>query len=336
MKIFPLIRCGLGLIFISILISNVYADTNQSSGLFGSYMIYSEPSGADVYIFEKCYGKTPLLYIPDKTADPPWTIEFRKNGYNSSILTINENITPGTQKELFAQLSPSPNFTTILVSAEPDGCIAQLDGSSSVPLPYSFTSVSEGTHTLFVYKPGYKPYVNEQLSVRPGSNTTMKVILIPNYERKELVVTSTPPDTEVLVDGIFRGTTSGTIPLMIGPLNDGQHTVLGRIAGYQERKEIIFTRKDRSTNVHLNMIPITLLPASSTLKIRSIPSGSDVLLNGIWFGEVPAQGYLELDDIPPNRYKLVISHSGYTDHIEWIFPGPGETITIDTALLQSG
>lgn len=335
MKIFSLIRWGLVLIFTCMAISNVYADTNYSSGLFGSYVINSEPSGADVYILEKYYGKTPLLYIPDNTADHPYTIEFRKDGYNSSILSINENITPGTQKEVFAHLSPAPKFTSIFVSSDPDDCLAQLDGGSSVPLPYSFTSVSEGTHTLLVYKTGYKSYLNEQLSVRSGSNTTMKVILIPNYERKELVVTSTPSDTEVLVDGIFRGTTSGNIPLMIGPLNDGQHTVLGRIAGYQEKKEMVFTRHDLSSNVHLNMIPITLMPVSSTVKIRSIPSGSDVLLNGIWFGEVPAQGYLELNDIPPNRYKLVISHSGYTDHIEWIFPGPGETITIDTVLLQS-
>ncbi|WP_304022943.1 PEGA domain-containing protein [Methanospirillum hungatei] len=299
-------------------------------------MIYSDPAGADVYIFEKYSGKTPLLYIPDNAPDPPWTIEFRKDGYNSSIYAINENITPGTQKEIFVRLSPAPMFGTIFVSSDPDGCLAQLDGSLSVPLPYSFTSVPEGTHTLFVYKTGYKSYLNEQLSVMPNSKLTIKVILIPNYERKELVVTSTPPDTEVLVDGIFRGITSGNIPLMIGPLNDGQHTVLGRIAGYQEKKEIVFTRQDRSTNVHLHMIPITLMPMSSTLKIRSNPSGSDVLLNGIWFGEVPAQGYLELNDIPPNRYKLVISHSGYSDHIEWIFPGPGETITIDTALVQAG
>lgn len=308
------------------------ADTNQSSGLFGSYVITTEPSGADVSIQGKFLGKSPLLYIPDTHIEAPWTIQFQKDGYQNSAVTISENVKPGIQKEVFSRLIPVPTYGTIEVSAQPAGSLARLNGNASIPLPYTFTSVPAGIHTIEVSKTGYKSYINDQVSVEAHAKTTIKATLIPNYERKELVVSSSPPDADILVDGIFRGTTSRDIPLMIGPLNDGQHTILGRIAGYQDKKLTASTRQDHSTNVHLTMLPVNMVPTSSVMKIRSTPSEADVLLNGIWFGEVPTEGYLLLDDVPPNRYKVTISHVGYEHYIEWVFPGEGETVTIDAIL----
>ena len=332
MRFFRFIMAGFFLFFSCTILCIGIADSNQSSGLFGSYVINTEPNGADVYIQGIYNGKTPLLFIPDGQIDAPWTIHLQKDGYQNNTSIISENVKPGTQKEILVLLIPVSKFGTIAVSAQPEGSLARLDGNASIPLPYIFPSVPEGIHTLQVSKSGYKSYLNDQVSVEAHGKTTIQVTLIPNYQRKELVVTSTPPDAEILVDGIFRGTTSRDIPLMIGPLNDGQHTILGRITGYQDKKLTASTRQDLSTNVHLTMVPVNMVPTSATLKIRSTPSEADVLLNGIWFGEVPTQGYLLLADVPPNRYKVTISHEGYEHFIEWVFPGEGETVTIDAML----
>ncbi len=307
-------------------------DTNQSQGLFGSYVIHSDPAGAEVYIQGKLYGTTPLLFIPDNFILTPWTIILKKEGYQNGSIIISENLKPNTQKEISYTLIPSQKYGSIFVDAHPVGSLVNLDGNSPIPLPYTFEHVPEGIHTIQVSKAGYKPYVDEKVEVTEWSQISIHAILIPNYERKELVVTSTPPDTEILVDGIYRGKTTKDIPLLIGPLNDGQHIITGRMNGYHDTITDVFTRQDRSANIHLELIPVHSIPRSSTIQIKTVPPGSDVLLNGIWFGTVPADGYLVLNDIPPNRYKVTITLDTYKDYVMWVFPNPGETVTIEKEL----
>jgi hypothetical protein len=328
LKLFPII---IWLVIVSgIIICN--GDTNQSQGLFGSYVIQSDPPGADVYIQGKLYGTTPLLFIPDNFITPPWTIVLKKEGYQNGSIIISENVKPKAQKEISYTLIPMQKYGSIHVDAQPDGSLVRLDGNSPIPLPYTFEQVPEGVHTIQVSKAGYKPYVHEKVQVTEGSATSIHAILIPNYERKELVVTSTPPDTEILVDGIYRGKATKDIPLMIGPLNDGQHIITGRIAGYHEKITDVFTRQDRSANIHLELTPVHSVPRSSIIQIRTVPPGSDVFLNGIWVGAVQADGYLVLNDIPPNRYKVTITLENYKDYSTWVFPNPGETVTIEKEL----
>ena len=307
---------------------------NQTSENFGTYSITSDPTGADVIIHGNQVGVTPLLFIPDSTITVPFSVVIRKSGYYDTYRNFTEMVPKGNQKIVSITLIELPKFGKITVAGNPVGCQANLNGDNLIPLPYTFPSVPAGLHTITVSKTGYKSYINQEVVVKSDEKTSLQVTLIPNYERKQLVVTTYPPDSDIMVDGVYRGATMTGIPLIIGPLNDGAHTVLARLSGYQDSTATIKTRQDLSTNLELTMVSITAAPKSAGLRINTIPSGANALLSGIWVGEVPEKGYLTLNDVPPNRFKVLLNLTGYQDHYEWIFPGEEEIITIEQKLIQ--
>lgn len=321
------------LCFLFVITGSVLGE-NQTSEGFGTYSITSDPTGADVIIQGKQIGVTPLLFIPDSTITAPFSIVISKPGYYDAFRNFTEMIPKGNQKKVSITLIELPKFGKITVAGNPVGCQANLNGNNLVPLPYTFPSVPTGLHTITVSKTGYKSYINPEVVVKPNEEISLQVTLIPNYERKELVITTSPPGSDIMVDGIYRGATMTDIALLIGPLNDGSHTVLARLSGYQDNTVTIKTRQDLSTNLELTMVSITAAPKSAGLRIKTIPSGANVLLNGIWVGEVPEKGHLTLSDVPPNRFKVLLNLTGYQDYSDWVFPGEGEIITIEQKLIQ--
>jgi len=311
---------------------SVQGEVQMNSQNGGSYSITSVPPGAYVKINGIQIGITPLLYIPNSSILVPFSLDIGKPGYYNITLNVSQLVHSGAQELISLNLIPMPKTGEIHITSHPDGCLIQLDTNKTVPSPYTFTSVPEGKHSIVISKTGYKSYHNSQIQVEPDSLTALQIYLIPNYERKELVVTTSPPDANIIVDGIYRGTSLKNLPLYIGPLGDGQHTVLARLQGYRENMATVSTKQDLSTNLHLFLNSVNQAPTSSSIRIKTIPIGSDVTLNGIWVGTVPETGFLILNDIPPNRYKITLSLTGYQNYSEWVFPIEGETITIDKKL----
>lgn len=316
------------ILFCFVITGFVQGDTNQQSAYGGTFSIMSDPSGADVFVQGTFIGSTPVLYIPDSTIKVPFSIVFSKTGYQNETKSIPSVPKEGEPVEISAILTKNPAIGSISVFADPSGCLASLNGGKSIPVPYTFSNLPEGSYSVVVSKAGYKSNINKGVIVHPGSDSRLEVTLISNNVNKVLVVTTTPPGADIMVDGIFRGTTVSGLPLTIGPLTDGRHVVYGKLSGYQDIETEVTTKQEESTNLHFNMKSLSAIPTAAVLQIRTVPYGADILMNGIWIGETPVTGYLVLDDVPPNRYNISYVLSGYEPHSEWIYPGQGEVLTL--------
>lgn len=321
------------LIIIIYCIWPVFSEDITNPEIPGVFSILSDPSGAEVFLHNTSLGSTPLIYIPNPELKVPFSLELKKAGYNDEVRNITEIPRPGNTITISTPLVLSPLYGSIKVSVKPDGSLIILNGGNPFVSPYTFEKVPIGKQIMSISKTGYKQYYNSEIQVYPGVETFLRVYLLSNTENKELVVMTTPADAGIIVDGIYRGNTMETIPLTIGPLLDGIHTVVAKMTGYKDYQIQVSTNSFNTTNLDLDMEPINSNPKPAMLRVKTDPYKTDVLLSGIWIGQTPVSGYLEFPNIAPNqRYTLSLSKEGYQNITEWIDVIAGETITIDKKL----
>lgn len=117
----------------------------------GALVVFSEPSGADVYIDGRYYGRTPITIqrIPVGRK----IVTLKMSGYadwSEDVL-----IETGQISQVNAVLKLAG---TLQVSSSPSGARVYLDGKDLGTTPLSNSSIPEGTHNLSVELFGYKPW----------------------------------------------------------------------------------------------------------------------------------------------------------------------------------
>ncbi len=118
----------------------------------GALVVFSEPSGADVYIDGRYYGRTPITI--QRLAVGRKTVTLKMSGYadwSDDIL-----IESGQISQVSAILKLAG---TLQVSSNPSGARVYLDGRDIGTTPLSNPSIPEGTHNLSVELFGYKPWI---------------------------------------------------------------------------------------------------------------------------------------------------------------------------------
>jgi hypothetical protein len=118
--------------------------------------------------------------------------------------------------------------------------------------------ISPGRHAFRVGKEGYQSPQNQVVDVVSGKQTVVSFTLIPSSA--ELFISSIPHGAGVWIDGEEIG---GITPITIQNLEEGQHSVLLSLEGYDNFRS-----------------PVTLLSGERTkMEVTLAPSGS-TLLNG--------------------------------------------------------
>lgn len=117
----------------------------------GALVVFSEPSGADVYIDGRYYGRTPITIqrIPVGRK----IVTLKMSGYadwSEDVL-----IETGQISQVNAVLKLAG---TLQVSSSPSSARVYLDGKDLGTTPLSNSSIPEGTHNLSVELFGYKPW----------------------------------------------------------------------------------------------------------------------------------------------------------------------------------
>ena len=114
-----------------------------------------------------------------------------------------------------------------LIDSSPQGAQFQLDGRSdpSWVTPFTVASLSPGKHILSVSKSGYSSEIRS-VDVVAGGKSTLTLHLSPINAL--VVVSSTPPGAEVVLDGKPTGRVT---PAQFA-VEKGSHTVLLRKQGY--------------------------------------------------------------------------------------------------------
>jgi hypothetical protein len=116
-----------------------------------------------------------------------------------------------------------------LIDSNPQGAQFQVDGKSdpSWVTPFTVASLPPGKHIISVSKSGYSSEVRS-VDVTAGSKSTLTLHLA--AVNALLVVNSTPPGAEVVIDGKSTGRVT---PVQFA-IEKGSHTVLLRKQGYLE------------------------------------------------------------------------------------------------------
>jgi serine/threonine-protein kinase len=115
----------------------------------------------------------------------------------------------------------------VLVDSNPQGAQFQVDGKSDAGwvTPLTVAGLSPGKHIIFVSKSGYSPETRS-VDVAAGSSSSLLLRLAPINPL--VMVSSTPPGAEVLIDGKSTGRVT---PAQFA-VEKGSHTVLVRKPGY--------------------------------------------------------------------------------------------------------
>jgi serine/threonine-protein kinase len=112
--------------------------------------------------------------------------------------------------------SAAPTMGQLLVTANVAGAKISVDGSSEPDwvTPYSSTiNRPAGTHQLVISKEGYDDY-QQSVSIEGGKTTTVNAQL--SAARGEVVVMTTPPGLDVLIDGKLIGPSPVRITVAVG------------------------------------------------------------------------------------------------------------------------
>jgi len=117
----------------------------------------------------------------------------------------------------------------VQIDSTPQGAQIQLDGKSDPAwvTPFNLTGLSPGKHVVSASKAGYTGEIRS-VDVASASKSFVVIHLFPNNAL--VVVNSTPPGAEIVLDG--RNT--GRVTPSQFAVEKGSHTVLVRKAGYLE------------------------------------------------------------------------------------------------------
>ena len=178
-------------------------------------------------------------------------LDSRGEAIPYSIITLDHLIGQPTP-------APTPSIGRITVLSEPAGANVYLDNTYQGLTPVILSDIPNGNHAILIRLEEYQDFsrsvtvtadnqtVDTALTSRTtsptdfpttratGTATTLPTaVSTPGYG--SLSITTSPPGALVSVDGVVKGVTPATIPM----LSEGTHTVLLSLDGYQDLKTTI-------------------------------------------------------------------------------------------------
>jgi hypothetical protein len=224
-------------------------------------LIVSKPANCSVYIDEEFEGQTDadgnlrvsLLPLPD------YKIRVSREGYIAREALIAVSMTPGSQQIEFTLAAA---LVTLNVVTDPPGAEVYLDDVYKGVTGPNGLLVLENVnptqlHTLRVRKDGY---VHQSTPVTSYAGQ-MSIKLLPDAIM--LKVTTDPPETEVYLDEVYKGTSTSAGTLVVEHVNPNQsHTLRAKKDGYRQQSSALAPTVSEST--------ITLSPDPIVLLIRGI------------------------------------------------------------------
>ncbi len=140
------------------------------------------------------------------TGTPFTTFTVQKPGYEVYMGQVTGWPLDGETVHLYATLNPVASVGSIVVTSNPAGAVAYLDGRTWQYTTATFTSVAAGTdHTIQVSQAGYQTYTTT-VYVAPGATARVSASLIPTpAQAGSLSITSDLKGADIYVDGQYPG-----------------------------------------------------------------------------------------------------------------------------------
>ncbi len=199
------------------------------------------------------------------------------------------------------------------ITTDPEMADVHFDGALQGQSPLTLSDLAPGPHLLSVTKSGYHD-LRQSLALTGAQRIALNLTLEP--VNGLILLHSTPPGSEVEINGAHRGTT----PMLLTDLPVGRYRVHFSQTGYRP-KDIDLAVQDRTPM----LVPVELTSDSATLTVDSTPPGATVTLNGIAKGHTPCA----LERVAAGQSKLQVSLEGYRTFERTIrlAVGQGENVT---------
>ncbi len=296
----------------------------------GFFHVESVPGGADVYMDGAFWGETPVTIGIASTAPPGHTVEVRYPGYATWSQFYPVNPRPGETVFIQAALVPLQATGAIYVTSSPPGASATVDGSASQLTPATFSAVIAGDHTVQVAKSGFQT-TSKTVTVLPGQTTAVDFSLAPIPVTGSLQMTSFPSGADIYIDGVFKGETG----VVIGNLAPGTHSVLLRLAGYQDWTRTVEIQPNQVTILSADLSPGSGSSNTGSITVTSIPTGATILMGGEFQGFThPGSGF-EITGLDPGVYNVTLLLPGYQDYMATVRVTSGGSSRVDARLVPS-
>jgi hypothetical protein len=134
-----------------------------------------------------------------------------------------------------------------------------------------------------------------------------------------LVIQTSSPDAEVLVDEESVGTTPIEDPIELAP---GEHTVRVRRPGYTEFSDVVRIRPNETTELAVDLMALAMV-----LTVRSTPEEARVFVDGTFRGTTPIE--LELVE---GDHSVRVTHPTHRETIREVTAVAGQTQLLDLTL----
>jgi tetratricopeptide (TPR) repeat protein len=224
----------------------------------------------------------------------------------------------------------------VVLKVEPADAAVEIDGRAVSVSPEP-VAIRAGELVLKLSRSGYRP-MEERVTVTAGE--AKEVSLSMERIAAAIYLVTSPPDTEILVDGSSRGRTGAgplpaeyagvperldvtpdkvSQPLVLTDLPLGTHAVQFKSECYvtEERQLVI----DRLADYRVEAV--RLQPAVGEVSVESTPPGADVYIDGVARGSAPVR----LADVCEGERTIELrSRSGRFSRTIRLTPGATETI----------
>ncbi len=188
-------------------------------------IIASNPPGANVLVDGQSIGTTPGSF---EVESGPRVIEVRRNGFKSTSRRV--QITTGEPVDL-GTLRLVPVDGRLAVRSEPEGATVTIDREFRGTTPLQIAVTPDTPHEVKVSLAGHSTF-QKTVSVGPGQLSDLRASL--EVLTGEVVISSQPPQAEVLIDGVPSGTTEQRLELATRP-----HEIVIRLDGFVPFRTVV-------------------------------------------------------------------------------------------------
>ncbi|MBP2134093.1 outer membrane biosynthesis protein TonB [Methanomicrobium sp. W14] len=227
--------------------------TLEQASSYGTLVVTSNPTGAQVYVDGANTGRAPVKInnIPAGSH----TVTVSANGYYD--WTNSQYVNAGSVATVNAALTPVPDQTTghIYASSTPGDAEVYLNGAymgqTGENSPYDLV-VNPGTYKVSIEKTGYRDY-DTQVSVSAGQtvNVNTDLVFITDPLTGSISINSNPSGANAYVDDVYKGITNFTVP----GISSGQHEVTLKLSGYDDSTGKITVTAGGTATVSVDMKP---------------------------------------------------------------------------------
>lgn len=270
---------------------------------FGWITVTSKPSGADVFVDGKNYGKTPLENAKIKRGSH--RVELKKSGYGSIVKLV--KISAGeTNAELDNVVleAKEVKFGGLTIMSKPEGADITIDGEKMGKTPMTVGEIMIGNHDVVLNYKGYFP-ITQNVVVIENDTTVVNIELI---KGQEIMISTDKKKDMIFVDGKLLGLsplktilTVGSHDLVVVRGGNGEN-----LTELMNENDAVFYKKELTVNKSESLLTdeIKIPIYNQTITVEGVSFDLIAVEGGTFMMGVDKQNQVTVSDFSIGKYEV--------------------------------